>query len=250
MTVSATCAFNQISRWRPATDSYDYDAFENVLNNTGSTPNEMLYRGEQYDPDLALYYLRARYYNPVTGRFVSRDPENGIVTDPETLHKYVYAGGDPVNLSDPTGRATATLPMPGRTTVRGGDAGEYVGIIFAIGLATVAVNKSVACELGTAFDYLAKSLGAAPSGQLAIPKPQQCNAGCPPCDPPVGTECMQFDSGHTHNGWDPHYHLWKRGQVPSTCQCRWDRIAGRKGGYQFPLLGLEECSSIPSWPAN
>jgi hypothetical protein len=33
------------------------------------------------------------------------DPENGIPTDPKTLHKYLYAGGDPVNAKDPTGRA-------------------------------------------------------------------------------------------------------------------------------------------------
>jgi RHS repeat-associated protein len=31
------------------------------------------YRGEQYDPDLNLYYLRARYFNPLTGRFLTRD---------------------------------------------------------------------------------------------------------------------------------------------------------------------------------
>jgi RHS repeat-associated protein len=55
------------------TDTWEYDAFGNVLNHTGSTPNEMLYRGEQYDPDLGLYYLRARYYNPQTDRFMSRD---------------------------------------------------------------------------------------------------------------------------------------------------------------------------------
>jgi len=61
--------------------------------------------GEQYDPDLGLYYLRARYYNPQTGRFMSRDPQDGDLTDPKTLHKYLYAGGDPVNAKDPTGRA-------------------------------------------------------------------------------------------------------------------------------------------------
>ena len=32
------------------------------------------YRSEQYDPDLGLYYLRARYYNPATGRFLSVEP--------------------------------------------------------------------------------------------------------------------------------------------------------------------------------
>ena len=60
--------------------------------------------GEQYDSDLSLYYLRARYYNPATGRFLSRDPYDGDAKIPATLHKYLYAGGDPVNLKDPTGR--------------------------------------------------------------------------------------------------------------------------------------------------
>ncbi len=46
------------------TDTYDYDAFGNKINSTGSTPNNMLYRGEELDPDLGLYYLRARYMNP------------------------------------------------------------------------------------------------------------------------------------------------------------------------------------------
>jgi RHS repeat-associated protein len=61
--------------------------------------------GEQYDSDLGLYYLRARYYNPATGRFLSRDPEEGKAYDPQSLHKYLYAGGDPVNRVDPRGRA-------------------------------------------------------------------------------------------------------------------------------------------------
>ena len=60
--------------------------------------------GEQYDSDLGLYYLRARYYNPTTGRFLSRDPEDGDAFDPTTLHKYLYASGDPVNGMDPRGR--------------------------------------------------------------------------------------------------------------------------------------------------
>jgi RHS repeat-associated protein len=63
------------------------------------------YRGEQYDSDLGLYYLRARYFNPATGRFMSRDPEDGKVNDPASLHKFLYANGDPVNGWDPSGRA-------------------------------------------------------------------------------------------------------------------------------------------------
>ena len=46
----------------------------------------------------------ARYYNPSTGRFMSRDPEAGNRFSPASLHKYLYAGGDPVNMVDPSGR--------------------------------------------------------------------------------------------------------------------------------------------------
>ena len=87
------------------TDTYEYDAWGNEVNFTGTTPNSYLYRGEQYDSDLSLYYLLARYYNPLTGRFLSRDPEDGHDWDPRSLQKYLYAGGDPVNGVAPNGKA-------------------------------------------------------------------------------------------------------------------------------------------------
>jgi len=66
--------------------------------------------GEQYDSDLALYYLRARYYNPSTGRFLSRDPKEfkplksrNNPVDSRKLHRYLYADGDPANRIDPRG---------------------------------------------------------------------------------------------------------------------------------------------------
>jgi RHS repeat-associated protein len=120
-----------------ATDEYEYDAFGNSFTKVGTTPNNYLYRGEQYDPDLRLYYLRARYYNPLTGRFVSMDPENGIVTDPRTLHKYLYAGGDPTNRIDPTGRANS-IAAPG------GAAGEYAGLLAVLFVATQITANNVA----------------------------------------------------------------------------------------------------------
>jgi hypothetical protein len=45
------------------TDTYDYDAFGNLIHSTGTTPNNYLFAGEQFDPDLNLYYNRARYLN-------------------------------------------------------------------------------------------------------------------------------------------------------------------------------------------
>jgi len=56
------------------TDTYEYDAFGNKWTVSGTTPNNYLYRSEQFDPDLGLYYLSARYYNPNIGRFISEDP--------------------------------------------------------------------------------------------------------------------------------------------------------------------------------
>ena len=85
-------------------DTYDYDAWGNEVNTTGSSPNAYLYRGEQYDADLNLYYLRARYYSSVTGRFLTSDPKDQEKLFPGALNKYVYAAADPVDATDPSGR--------------------------------------------------------------------------------------------------------------------------------------------------
>jgi len=86
-----------------STDSYDYEAFGELLAQSGNTENNYLYTGEQIDPNTGNYYLRARYYNPANGRFLSMDSFDGIPQDPITLHKYLYGNADPVNMIDPSG---------------------------------------------------------------------------------------------------------------------------------------------------
>jgi len=83
--------------------TYDYDAFGNLIHSTGTTPNNYLFAGEQFDPDLNLYYNRARYLNTSTGRFWSMDTDEGDEQAPQSLHKYLFASGDPVNSIDPSG---------------------------------------------------------------------------------------------------------------------------------------------------
>src|SRR5207244_2978163 len=83
------------------TDTYVYDAFGILTASTGSTENDYLFAGEQWDPDLGLYYLRARYYHPYSGRFWTADTFLGDEVDPLSLHKYVYCAADPVNRVDP-----------------------------------------------------------------------------------------------------------------------------------------------------
>ncbi len=50
-----------------------------------------LYSGEQTDALTGMQYLRARYYDPTTGRFNRVDPFAGNTQDPQSLHKYAYA---------------------------------------------------------------------------------------------------------------------------------------------------------------
>jgi RHS repeat-associated protein len=86
------------------TDTYDYDAFGNLVAQTGTTPNAYLYDGEEFEPSASLYNLRARFYDPSLGRFTAVDPEAGDIFRPSTLHPYAYASNDPVNRRDPSGR--------------------------------------------------------------------------------------------------------------------------------------------------
>ncbi|MEK6280646.1 MAG: PKD domain-containing protein [Acidobacteriota bacterium] len=86
------------------TDTYAYDAFGNLISRTGTTSNDYLYSGEQFDTNLGFYYLRARFMNPSSGRFWSMDSYEGLSHSPITLHKYLYANLDPANVIDPSGQ--------------------------------------------------------------------------------------------------------------------------------------------------
>src|SRR5262249_32074261 len=88
------------------TDTYDYDAFGNLINSTGTTPNNYLFAGEQFDPALGVYYNRARYYDERSGRFWTMDKFEGGFFDPPSLHKYLYANANPISKVDPSGNET------------------------------------------------------------------------------------------------------------------------------------------------
>ena len=85
------------------TDTYAFDAGGRSVNTTGTTANAYLYGGQRLDAGAGLYHLRARTYDPQLGRFLSRDPLEGSPEAPSTLHRYLYAGSDPVNFRDPSG---------------------------------------------------------------------------------------------------------------------------------------------------
>ena len=84
---------------------YCYDAYGNAVeeyDNTNTIPpseNPFRYRGEYYDAETGLYYLRNRYYDPKAGRFITEDPVR------DGTNWYTYCAGNPVMFFDPTGLA-------------------------------------------------------------------------------------------------------------------------------------------------
>jgi len=90
--------------------NYDYEAYgsiQSVISSSGegAAATTKLFCGEQYDatPGMGLYNLRARYYDPLNGRFNQRDLSAGNNEDPQSLHKYLYVNCDPINATDPSG---------------------------------------------------------------------------------------------------------------------------------------------------
>ena len=108
---------DQLGSTRAVTDTtgaviatYTYDAWGRVTATTGNpAATRLRYAGQYTDPETGYQYLRARYYDPTTGQFLSRDPLNAMTRSP-----YGYVYGDPLNRVDPSGLA----PWDG-TCIRG-----------------------------------------------------------------------------------------------------------------------------------
>lgn len=159
-------------------DSYNYEAFGEIQNQTGSTDNDYLFIGEQFDRGLNQYYLRARYYDQNTGRFTQMDKFQGWNEDPMTLHKYLYANIDPANATDPSGyfagtfsvsnvmAVLSTISVPTYVTAIGSVGAGLVGAGFGlasdkegefIGINSPAVNRALDKKRETVQEEIEKS---------------------------------------------------------------------------------------------
>lgn len=85
------------------TESYTYSAFGELLDSTGTTTNSYRHAGQQYDALSGLYSMRARYYDPSMGRFLTQDTWAINHGDPVELNRYGYVAGNPVTMVDPSG---------------------------------------------------------------------------------------------------------------------------------------------------
>jgi RHS repeat-associated protein len=115
-------------------EQVEADAF-GVLQH-GALKQAHLYSGEYVDADTQLVYLRARWYDPRIGRFVSADPFEGRPQDPRSLNRYGYAHSDPVHGTDPSGEVTlgevgTTLSNIGSLATRAYNAYDFVHSLVA-----------------------------------------------------------------------------------------------------------------------
>lgn len=86
-------------------NSYTYDSFGNTVASSGSIVNNFRYTAREFDTETNLQFLRARYYDPQTSRFVSEDP---IGFESSDFNFYRYSWDDPVNFFDPSGLTPST----------------------------------------------------------------------------------------------------------------------------------------------
>jgi RHS repeat-associated protein len=91
--------------------TYEYDSFGNLKDQKNRVKQPFTYTGREWDKETGLYYYRARYYDPMDGRFISKDPigfRGGI-------NLYSYVQNNPVGYIDPFGldKYTESFSMSG-----------------------------------------------------------------------------------------------------------------------------------------
>ena len=95
---------------------YEYDAWGNLTVCEEKVQNRFKFNGQQYDPISQQYYLRARYYNPVIGRFTQEDSYNV-----DGLNLYAYCRNNPVSYVDPSGNICEKAANRIREKIANGD---------------------------------------------------------------------------------------------------------------------------------
>ena len=138
------------------TKSYKYDAFGVEQNVDDADDNAFRYCGEYFDAETGTIYLRARYYDPAIGRFISRDSVTGDNADPLSLNLYTYCHNNPVQFVDENGH------WPKLSTVLTAVA------VVAVAVAVVAVVVAAAPVAAAAITSVAATGAVTAGGTMAI----------------------------------------------------------------------------------
>jgi RHS repeat-associated protein len=87
-------------------DTYGYTPYGQMVKHNGTNDQPFTFVGEygvRQEGDIGIYQMRARYYDPQTIRFLSRDPFGPNLIEPKSINPYAYAAQNPLSFIDPTG---------------------------------------------------------------------------------------------------------------------------------------------------
>jgi RHS repeat-associated protein len=141
-------------------NEYSYGSYGQVTSEVEQTRTRFRFTGREFDSETGLYFFRARYYDPITGRFIAKDPLGLVGGEPNL---YVYASNNPIAITDPSGLSTVD-------SIQGGlDAAGFLPPPF--GPAFDLVNAGISLARGDV-------AGAALSAGSAVPGFGDAAAAC------------------------------------------------------------------------
>ena len=157
------------------TEYQPFGQFRSAGTAAGTPANPFLFAGQYQDSSTSLYYLRARQYDPTTGRFTATDPLPGSVGDPY-VGAYVYVQNNPVGLVDPSGRCVEIL------------AAAVAGLATGPGDAAIAPASALATGLCIAAFWAAGVVAVAVVGPKPAPPVTVFQPQGPPTQRPPGED--------------------------------------------------------------
>jgi len=104
-------------KYFPADKNKDGFAQDDETHANFSDANVFRYCGEYFDKETSTIYLRARYYNPAIGRFITEDSYWGKANDPLSLNLYTYCHNNPVIFIDPSGHKVTSWDLKNCTEI-------------------------------------------------------------------------------------------------------------------------------------
>jgi RHS repeat-associated protein len=190
--------------------------------NPAATPNDYLLPGfpGQSQVFADFYYNRYRDYDSATGRYVQADPI-GLAGG---SNPYLYAEGNPINVTDPDGRVPIVIPViVGARLYCSRFPAQCAAAVAAVAAAIANAVKPRRRPVPAAVPVPSTDADCAPSR----------DDKCPPCRTisgrivPVGTvgyRPLETPARPQHGITGPHHNLFRAQQNPNNCRCFWQKI--------------------------
>ena len=184
--------------------TYEYSVFGEVAVEDANHTNPYMFAGRRYDAEIGLYYNRARYYNPYTGRFLQTDP----IGYGDEMNMYRYCLNNPLNGTDPLGLMTSLVGYP---ELVAGAVAKY-GVATAIeGFGEAAVGSYLIQQVGISIAVTGMVVISLDPSDPCCPqhgklKASDPNSNCPVCSPSNNSWEKIQDDKKLFRYWFKHKH--------------------------------------------